>query len=126
MNVEAMKLGGEHTTIPTTLTADAASGEIIKLADNRAAVVAGGLNAEALKSGTPCQVITRGPIRIKKATGVTLASGRAYWDISANTAITVGSAATGDMDCGQIIGGGASADDFVDVDLNSPAGTAAS
>lgn len=121
---EARLLGGDHDTIPFTLTADATCGEIIKLPDDRAAVVLGLNDTTALVSGDPAQVAVRGPVRIKKAAGVDLSGQQnIYWDVSANTAIATGSAATGDFIAGTRIGGGASAETFVDIDLNAGVGT---
>lgn len=123
MKPEATLLGGEHTTIPHTLTADATSGEVIKIDDNRAAVVTG-LNAtQGLKDGDPAQVVTRGPVRLRKAAGLNLsATNDIFWDVSGDTAIA-GPGASGDIRAGRRIGGGTATDDFVDVDLNAPAGT---
>ncbi|MGB0768985.1 MAG: capsid cement protein [Phycisphaeraceae bacterium] len=120
---EATLLGGEHTTVSITLSADAASGEVIQLGDLRAAIVTG-LNAtQGLKSGDKAQVITRGPIRLKKALATDLSSTNAiYWDESGNLAIA-GPGATGDFLAGRKIGGGTTSDTYVDVDLNAPAGT---
>jgi len=119
---EATVLGGDVRTIPHTLAADAASGEVILLPDDRAGIVTG-LDTAALTSGKTTQVIVGGPVRIKKANGVNLSSTKEiFWDVSADTAIA-GAGATGDFAVGTRIGGGASGDLYVDVDLNADVGS---
>lgn len=120
---EATLLGGEHQTIPYTLTANAVSGELIKLSDDRMAVVTG-LDANALQSGMTTQVVVGGPVRVYKASATDLSSAKnPYWDVTANAAIAVGSAEAGDVLLGTRIGGGATGQTFVDIDLNAAVGT---
>lgn len=120
---EAIKLGGIHHTIPHIATANHTSGEVIKLADDRAAVVVGGLDATQLQSGKKIAVAVTGPFRITKDQSEVIALGaEVFWDISEQLPIT-GPGATGDYRVGPCIGGGANGQDFVEVDLNAPAGT---
>lgn len=122
---EARLLAGEHDVINVPAPGAVTSGEVIKLADNRAAVVTG-LDLANVVSGAPIAVATDGPVRLPSASGVTFSAGaRVYWDVSANTAIAAGSAAAGDFDCGPAIKAKVSGQLSVDVDLNAAAGTVA-
>ena len=124
---EAQLLGGQHDTINIPSPSDApSSGEIIKLVDNRVAIVTG-LNLSTVTTGDKIAVVVSGPVRVAKALATDLSSANdPYWDISANAAVASGSAGTGDPALGMKIAGGTTSDTFIDVDLNAPAGTAAS
>lgn len=107
----------QHATASGAL----ASGEIIKLADDRAAVVAG-LQAKA--SGDAYAVYTSGVFDVVSASAVEFAAGEAvYWDASENTAIVVGSAAVGDFVVGLAVEAKAAGALVVTVDLNAVGGT---
>lgn len=96
-------------------TAAYAAGEIIQLANGRAAVV-GGLNAPA--SGDTIHPVTSGIHTVTKVSGVViLDGGRVYWDHSANNA-TFRKAGDRDFFIGTAVGDAASGDVLMDVDFN--------
>ncbi len=99
------------------------SGEVILLADNRAGVVAG---LKGFASGDTAAARTTGVFNVAKGAVAFTAGDRVYWDVSGDTAIAVGSAATGDFDMGVCVATVASGAATVQVDLNAPAGTVAS
>lgn len=72
-----------------------ASGEVIQLADGRAAVVMG---LKAIASGDEMCLNTEGIYAFAAATAVVFAEGEAvYWDASANTAINLANVGAGDF-----------------------------
>lgn len=106
-----------HFTAATTYS----SGEIIKLDDDRAAVVAG-LQAKA--SGDAVTAYTSGVFNVPAASAVTFSKGDAvYWDASEDTAIAQGSAATGDFYLGLADAAKTDGQTTVAVDLNKAGGT---
>jgi predicted RecA/RadA family phage recombinase len=120
---EARLLAGHHEVINVPAPGAVTSGEVLKLADNRVGIVTG-LNLGGVVSGDPIAVAIEGPVRLPCASGVTFSAGaRAYWSISGNTVVVVGSAATGDPDLGPVIRAKTSGQLTVDVDLNAAAGT---
>lgn len=123
---EATFLAGDSRIIEIDAPANVTSGEIIALADDRAAVVTG-LNADLMESGSRISVAVEGVVRVPSASGVTFSDGDAvYWDVSANTAIASANTDDGDLLLGPAIGEKVSSDLTVDVDLNAPGGTLAS
>jgi predicted RecA/RadA family phage recombinase len=101
----------------TTPTAGYSSGEVIQLADGRAAVVQG---LSARVSGDKAGLKTSGQVRLAKtASVVILPGGRVYWDRSANTATPLQIAAGADFFVGVAPEGAASAATTVLVDLNA-------
>jgi len=86
--------GEIHDVAATTY----ASGEVIRLADGRAAVVQG---LAAIASGDAMCLAVAGIFALAAATGVTFAKGEAvYWDASANTAINLANVGAGDFFAG--------------------------
>jgi len=99
-----------------------ASGEVVQLADGRAAIV-GGLNAIAI--GDPVVFNVIGSFELAKASATVIANGApVYWDASVNQA--VGSQALGaDFYCGVAVKAAANGDTVVLVDINVPESSAA-
>ena len=98
-----------------------ASGEIIMLADKRAAWV---LGLQAKASGDVYAVGTTGIGEAVCASAVTFSAGDAvHWDISANTAIAVGDVAVGDFYLGTAVKAKTDGQLVVTVDVNAVAGT---
>ncbi len=84
-------LDGVHSTLQIPAPADAPStGDILKLADNRVAIVTG-LNLANIKTGDPIAVVVSGPVRFTKASNKVFTAGtRPFWDISANVPLPAG------------------------------------
>jgi predicted RecA/RadA family phage recombinase len=100
--------------------ANLASGEILQLADGRAAVVAG---LKSVLSGEVFAGRVRGRHNVAAATGLTAAIGdRVYWDASANTAILAASAGDGDFYLGLCAHAKISGELVIQVDLNAEPG----
>lgn len=91
------------------------AGDLIQLADGRAAVVQTDLAASELGS-----VLVEGQFDVLCATGTTFSDGEmVYWDISASLAIKATSAEAGDFPLGPSLGAKASGPVVVRVDLNA-------
>jgi predicted RecA/RadA family phage recombinase len=100
----------------TTPAAGYASGEVIQLADGRAAYV-GGLQAKT--SGEAAGAKTSGQVTVTKTSGVVVLKGAPlYWDRSANTATPLKALAGGDFFLGVSLEDAASTATTVVVDLN--------
>ena len=116
MTAEADLLRDTEVIPKTTPAAGFASGEVIQLADGRAAFVTG-LNARV--SGDPAGLKTSGQVTLAKTAAlVILEGGRVYWDRSAGTATPLQASAGGDFFVGVAIEDAASAATTVVVDLN--------
>jgi predicted RecA/RadA family phage recombinase len=101
--------------LPYTPGSAASAGEVIQLADGRAAVVQCALAASELGS-----VLTKGHFDFTAATGVTFVDGEAVvWDASANTAINAQSADLADFVIGNATKAKVSGELVVRVELNS-------
>ncbi len=109
---------GGLVTEEVTAPADGASGQVIQLADGRAAVVLGAdASSSAYSSGDTISVATNGRWRVLKTASINLLEGgKVYWDRSANKADF--HAASGDFFLGKCADDAAAADATVDVDLN--------
>jgi len=100
----------------TTPAAGYAAGEVIQLADGRAAYVCG---LQAKTSGESAGLKTSGQVTLAKTASVVILDGdQVYWDRSANTATPLRALAGADFPIGVAVGDAASADTSVVVDLN--------
>lgn len=101
-------------TAPAALSA----GQVLQLADGRAAVVAG---LSAIASGDPATLITAGQVTVAKtASIVILDGGEVMWDHSANSATIPVYGTSKDFYLGRAVGDAASADTTMVVELNAP------
>jgi predicted RecA/RadA family phage recombinase len=113
---EALLSNSSDVVAQPTPAAGYASGEVIQLADGRAAVVQG---LRALTSGEEAGLKTTGQHTFAKTAGVVILKGdRVYWDRSANTATPLQAVAGADFVLGVALADAASADTTVSVDLN--------
>jgi len=100
----------------STPSAGYSAGEVIQLADGRAAVVAG---LSALTSGDPAALKTSGQFTVTKSASVVVLEGAPlYWDRSAGSATPLKAAAGGDFFIGVAVADVAAATLTVVVDLN--------
>ncbi len=117
---EAVALSDSGGCQTETITAPAAGacGQVIQLADGRAAVAHGAdASAAAYASGASISVATSGQFSLLKTASVALlAGGRVYWDRSANTATF--RAQSGDFFIGKVVADVAGSASTVVVDLN--------
>lgn len=114
---EATPVRDDGAVVQTVPTGGYSAGQVIQLADGRAAFVAG---ASARSAGEPAALQTEGIVLLTKSTGlVCLKGGRAYWDRSANAVTPLQSDADGDFFCGVFTADGASGDTTIQVDLNA-------
>lgn len=106
----------ENSEVQIAAPADTASGEVLQLADGRAAVA---LGLKTTLSGDPLALAVKGQFRVAKASGVVFADGDdIFWDKSANTAILASDAIGEDFYFGKSIGGAATAALYALADLN--------
>jgi predicted RecA/RadA family phage recombinase len=99
-----------------TPAAGYASGEVIQLADGRAAVVQG---LAARVAGDPAALKTSGQVTLAKTASVVILAGdKVFWDRSAGTATPLRAVAGADFAVGVAVLDAASADTTVVVDLN--------
>jgi len=105
-------------TETVTAPADGSGGDVIQLADGRAAVALGlNISTTAFSAGDPITVATNGVWSfLKTASIVLLKGGQAFWDRSAETATFTN--ASGDFFLGKFAADAASADTTCIVDLN--------
>lgn len=97
-----------------TCVASVYHGQVVQLADGRAAVTAGSASA-----GKIVGAMVRGIFQVAKTTGIALlAGGDVYWDLSANKAHFRPEAGTGDFRIGTVHSDAASADTTVYIVLN--------
>lgn len=113
---EAILSKDADTIDVVTPSAGYSSGEVIQLADGRAAVV---LGLTACVENDPAALKTSGQVTLAKTASVVILDGdRVYWDRSANTATPLRAAAGADFPIGVAVGDAASAASTVVVDLN--------
>jgi len=113
---EATILKDSDVVAQTTPAAGYTAGEVIQLADGRAAFVAG-LNART--SGEAAGLKTSGQVTLAKTSGVVILKGdRLYWDRSAGTATPLKALAGADFFVGVALADAASTATTVEVDLN--------
>jgi predicted RecA/RadA family phage recombinase len=94
------------------------AGQVLQLADGRAAVVAGLAGAA---SGDPATLQTAGQFVVAKTSGVViLDGGEVMWDHSANSATIPLYGTSKDFYLGRAVGDAASADTTMTVELNAP------
>jgi predicted RecA/RadA family phage recombinase len=99
-----------------TPAAGYASGEVLQLADGRAAYICG---LRGPSQGDPAALKTSGQVTLAKTSGVVILDGDPlFWDRSANTATPLKAAAGADFFIGVAVGDAASADAEVVCDLN--------
>lgn len=92
------------------------SGEVLQLADGRAAFVSG---LRSPGGGDPAALKTSGQVTLAKTSGVVILDGDPlYWDRSANTATPLKAVAGADFFVGVAVGDAASGDGEVVCDLN--------
>ncbi len=115
----------ETGEIKFTASAALTSGEVIKLADDRAGVVAG---LKGFDSGEQATAYTKGVFEVDKAAVEITEGTQVLWDVSANNALPAGSGtlATGDFQIGLAVATAASGAAKVVVDLNAPSGVVTS
>lgn len=106
-------------TLEVTAPAAGASGQVIQIADGRAAVVVGANAAsDAYASGDLITVAVGGVYTVAKTASVVMLDGQqVYWDRSANSATY--RQQSGDFALGVAVGDAASADTTMKVDLNA-------
>ncbi len=95
------------------------AGEVVQLADARAAFVAG---LQAIASGDPCNQTQRGLAKVASASGTTFSKGDpVYWDASANLAVAPALTLDGSADfyVGTAHKAKVSGETVVEVDLNA-------
>lgn len=113
---EALLSNSSDVIAQTTPAAGYAYGEVIQLADGRAAVVQG---LRALASGDEAGLKTTGQHTVAKTANVVILKGdRVYWDRSADTATPLQAVAGADFPIGVATADAAASDATVTVDLN--------
>ena len=104
--------------IDITAPADLSSGQVLQLADGRAAIVAGLKDPD---SDDPATLLTAGQFTVAKtASIVILDGGEVMWDHSANSATIPLYGTSKDFYLGRAVGDAASADTTMVVELNAP------